>query len=706
MVCPRFAKMNPSSRDSRKERVGLLIRDGQLAAARDLLEEILQSDRRDVDTWCMLAGVNHRLGVRGEARRCYEQAIALNPEHPEAHYYLGNLRGEEGDYEGAIRSYRRALQLKPQLAGAARNLGAVLQDLQRPREAIECYMRYLEQGPAAAEIYFNLGNALADLGEYESAIESYRRALALNPRSADVHINLGIALDECGDFDGAASEYQEALSVEPKAIAAYRCLGATLAQQGKPEEAIARYRQALALAPDDGLRLRLATLLPAIPESLEDLLRWRGRFASEIALLEKEPISVSEPTGEVGSTNFFLSYHGMNNRDLHTRVALLYERACPALLWVAPHCAGPSPRPGKVRVGFISRYLYDHSIGKTTRGILAKLSRDRFEVFALFAPPVHEDETSRFIRASSDRSLVLPRTLDAARRAIAGLELDVLFYQDIGMDPFTYFLAFSRLARVQCVSFGHPDTTGIANMDYFVSSSLFEPAEATRHYSERLFLLRDLGTLAYYYRPRLPEAAKGREDLGLPGGANLYLCPQTLFKVHPEFDAMLAGILRADPSGLVALIRPATPHWAELLAARFRRAMPDVAERIVFLPRQDSPGFLNLLGVSDVVLDTIHFNGMNTSLEAFSVGTPIVTLPTEFQRGRHTAGMYRKMGFTGCIAADKEDYVHIAVRLGTERDYRRNASEEILRRNELLFEDMSVVREFERCFLETLASAG
>jgi protein O-GlcNAc transferase len=685
-----------------KEQVALLIRGEQWAAAKALLEEIARADRRDVDAWYSLGAVNHRLGIRDEAARCYEKVVRLNPNHPEALYYLGNIRLESKDHEGAIRCYRKALQLKPQLAGAVRNLGAILQDLQRPHEAIECYGRFLEQGLASADICFNLGNALADIGAYEKAIASYRQALALDPRRSDVHINLGIALDEWGQLDEAAVQYEKALSVEPASVAACRCLGAALAEQGRPEEAMARYRQALSLAPDDGLKLRLATMLPVIPESLEDLQRWRKRFETEVARLDSEPLGLPELTAEIAGTNFYLSYHGLNNRELHGKLAQLYQRACPALLWTAPHCADPKPRPGKIRIGFISRHLHDHSIGKTTRGLLAKLSREQFEVFSLFVPPVREDETSKFIRASSDRSVVLPRSLDAARRLIAQLELDILFYQDIGMEPFTYFLAFSRLAPVQCLSFGHPDTTGIANMDYFVSNDLFETAGAAQHYSERLFLLHDLGSLAYYYRPRPPAVMKGREELGLPAGANLYLCPQTLFKFHPDFDAVLAGILRADPRGLLVLIRSKISRWIELLGARFRRTMPDVADRIVFLPPQDLAGFLNLIAVSDVMLDTLHFNGMNSSLEGFSAGTPIVTLPTQLQRGRHTAGMYRKMGFTGCVAADKDDYVRIAVKLGTEKDYRRYVSSEILRRNEVLFEDTRVVREFERCFLETV----
>src|SRR5205814_9021898 len=210
-------------------------------------------------------------------------------------------------------------------------------------------------------------------------------------------------------------------------------------------------------------------------------------------------------------------------------------------------------------------------------------------VFARCVPRVQEDETARRIRAASDRALMVPGALEAARTAIAGLELDVLFYQDIGMDPFTYFLAFSRLAPVQCTSFGHPDTTGIAAMDYFVSSELFEGANPREHYSERLALLHGAGTLAYYYRPRV--APGGRDDFGLPAGASLYLCPQTLFKFHPDFDEILGGILRADPQGRLVLIEAEARAMRERLQARFRAALPDVADRNLFVPRQTGDNF-------------------------------------------------------------------------------------------------------------------
>ena len=128
--------------------------------------------------------------------------------------------------------------------------------------------------------------------------------------------------------------------------------------------------------------------------------------------------------------------------------------------------------------------------------------------------------------------------------------------------------------------------------------------------------------------------------------------------------------------------------------------------RIVFLPRQSGDAFSRLVSACDVMLDTLHFNGMNTSLEAFAAGTPVVTLPTEFQRGRHTAGMYRRMKIDDAIARDAEDYVRIAVALGRERDRRDALRRQIRERSAVLFEDGHVVREFERFFREALQVRG
>jgi predicted O-linked N-acetylglucosamine transferase (SPINDLY family) len=403
--------------------------------------------------------------------------------------------------------------------------------------------------------------------------------------------------------------------------------------------------------------------------------------------------------------SFYLAYHGESNRAIHSKLAQIFLRASPELTWSAPHVREPR-RPGaRIKIGFISHFMKNHSIGKTTRGLVAQLSREQFEVYVINLPPVPEDEIAVSIRNQADHCITVDQSLEAARVQIAALKLDILFYQDIGMEPFGYYLAYSRLAHVQCVSYGHPDTTGIPNIDYFISNNLYELAESARDYSERLFLLRDLPTLAYYYRPAAPEQAASRAQLGFGEAEHIYLCPQTLFKIHPEFDHLLADILRRDPQGRVVLVRGHCEQWRVKLAERFRRVAPDVAQRIVFIPERPLPEFMQLLQTADVILDTIHFNGMNSSLEALAVGTPVVTLPKGLQRGRHTQAMYRKMEIPDCVAEDERGYVDIAVRIGSDRGYRGLLRRTILERSSVLYENSAVTREFERFFVNAVRMA-
>ena len=80
----------------------------------------------------------------------------------------------------------------------------------------------------------------------------------------------------------------------------------------------------------------------------------------------------------------------------------------------------------------------------------------------------------------------------------------------------TFFMAFARLAPVQCVTWGHPVTSGIPNIDYFISSTLLELPGAESQYTERLVTLENLPT--YYYPPKRPQQR---------GAARTSPCPLT-----------------------------------------------------------------------------------------------------------------------------------------------------------------------------------
>ena len=133
------------------------------------------------------------------------------------------------------------------------------------------------------------------------------------------------------------------------------------------------------------------------------------------------------------------------------------------------------------------------------------------------------------------------------------------------------------------------------------------------------------------------------------------------------------------------------PNWDSQVRRRWAQTIGDVKERIKFVPRLSPENFIALQSVADVILDTPHFSGGNTTYEALTIGKPIVTLDSAFMRGRVTAGIYRIMEIEDCTAQSLVDYSHIALKLGKNLDYRRSIETKIRERNEGLFERQEVV---------------
>ena len=341
-----------------------------------------------------------------------------------------------------------------------------------------------------------------------------------------------------------------------------------------------------------------------------------------------------------------------------------------------------SPR----RIGIASRFLHDHSIGRLMLGLLAHLhAREDCLIYLFHAVTPQDDALRCEIEALVDSSIVLPGALQAAREAISETRLDVLFYPDIGMDPVTYFLAQARLAPVRCATWGHPVTTGMPTIDYFLSCDAAEPEGAETHYSE---ILVRLGGLPFSYRrPSRPNPLGSRADFDLPTEATIYFLAQNLSKIHPDMDASLAEILRGDPTGVILLLEGQDIKWGQILRGRFAETLGPNAERVVFRSRQSHENYMRLLALSDVSLDSFPFCGGNTTYQSLAMGTPMVTLPGDYLHGRLSLAIYRHMEMLDCVVKDPGDFARIALRLGTEPEFRQTIEKQIESSSDNIFDD-------------------
>ncbi len=341
-------------------------------------------------------------------------------------------------------------------------------------------------------------------------------------------------------------------------------------------------------------------------------------------------------------------------------------------------------------------------------GLIKYLPRDKIELFVIF-PTQTTDDTSREIEASVEPNHFIRVSLQlrVARQQIAQLRLHALLYADIGMESFTYYLAFSRLAPVQLVTHGHPCTTGLPTIDYFVSFEDYEPAENQKYYTERL--LRIGGHSSRYIKPIPHTPAQNRTSWGFSVTDHIYMAPQSIFKFHPMFDPVLVNILNRDPLAKISIIDERHEGWAAKLLSRLReyakaqKIDPAVIDRIVFVPRVPNAVFLNYLAEADVLLDPHPFGGDTSTREALLMGTPVVTLPSPQLAGRYSASFVRRLGAgldSELIASDLNDYVERALKLGTDPEYRAKIRAKITKNSHRLFDDQGVITAWEQMFID------
>jgi predicted O-linked N-acetylglucosamine transferase (SPINDLY family) len=515
---------------------------------------------------------------------------------------------------------------------------------------------------------------------YSDAEALLREAVSLDPAHADALNNLGSLLLLMQRSEEACDAFVRCARVVPGNVRTLRNLALAQEDAGRLDAAAATLRQLAEADPPQrtGYLVREAMLVPFVAADDEAIHRARAVALDKLHRLQaSDDLALADPL-QHPATYFRFTYHGQANTELNRALADVYAKACPRLLWRAPQLDAWRMPEGRAKIGIVSRFLRTHSVGSVVLGLFEKLDRTRFETVAIRLEPSPGDDTARAIDAAAGSVCeVPPGSLETAQQAVAALGLDVLFFADIGMEPLSYFLAFARLAPLQITWFGHPDTTGIAAVDAYVSWARFEVDDAQAHYTESLVMLPASGNICHYHLPPAPDPQLSRAELGVADGEHLYCCAQQIFKVQPRMDRLFLAIAERDRLATIVLFEPAQSHLRTALERRLHALSPMLVGRVRFVPAMDMARYLRVLQLSDVVLDTVHFNGYNTTLEAISVGTPVVTLAGRLQRERFGLGLYAAMGFMDLVAESDADYVERACRLASDADFAASCRRQI-----------------------------
>lgn len=627
------------------------------------------------------------------------------PNYAPAYFQLGHIYQKYfGAFEMALDYYQRAIQMDMRYAEAYYQAGFLYKEQGQILQAVRYLSKYVQLKPDQAEVYLVLGDLLTTLQEQEKASQYYLKALELEPDNAHA-LEMWLRLRVGGDPQKMMSFLIEMAEAYPHLRSQLACqAGLIMENLNNTEEARKCYQMALE-DPELPLRrfwaLKKEMLLPFIALNKAYQEYCIATLQAALNQLEEEPSEESCLDLNHYHTCFlswlplhFLAYTSVNPLPWRQKLARWMQKQLP-----------PAPLPGRSalrshrrRVGFIMNE--SGAIAKFLVGILQHLPTQMFDTYIFSTSQYAHFNFQHLLQRSDFEYILLSENMTEALEQVLSVELDILYFTEPNTQnlPQT-LLASYRLAPVQCTSWLSSGSTGQPHMDYFLSSQLLEQPLAQRFYSEQLVLHQTIPT--YFFRPKSPPTWP-RSDYGLPQSGRLYLCPHVMYKLQPDFDEILGGILRTDPEGhLVLVTHPNLPANRNSLLMRFEQTLGDVMSRIWFLPNLQPNDYLGLLKLGDVMLDPLYFGGGTTSYEALGLGLPIVTLPGERLHGRITQACYLKMGLDECIVSSPQEYINKAVQIATDHPLNRRLREKIAARADVIFEDKKAISELVE-FLNTV----
>ena len=685
-----------------------LIELDKLVEAEKFLKKAISLKNDFVEGYTNLGKIHYKLNRLHEAEEDFKKAILLKPDHYENYNNLGITLKKLEKLDDSEIFLRKAISLKPDDFQAYNNLGVTLQQMSRLEEAILSYKNSIRLKYEFAEAHNNLGTAFKELGKLEDSEKSLRRSIELKKDFEEAYNNLGNTLRGMNKFDDAEANYQQALKLNPEFANAYSNLGCLLHSRGLSNRSKECFSTAIYLKPENvSYRWDYAiNQLSKVYENHEDYKDSLEKLKVELLNLNKflSFEKMDEAAKSVGkSYPYYLAYYENDNKNLLERHGKICHRVMNH--WLQKQCISRKNinfnknKSRKIKVGIISAHISYHSVWNAfLKGIVKNLNKEKFELHIFSLGKKYDNETSI---AQSNAKYFYYKEIGTFQwvNKIIDSKIDIAFYPEIGMNQQTIQLASMRLAPVQVCSWGHPETTGLPTIDYYISSEFLETSTSYKFYTEKLFKLPGLG---YYFEPSSLEFSEiNLSDLGINDKFPIILCLGEPNKFSPSYDWVLIEIIKRIKN--CQLVFMDDFHGAsEILKNRLKLTIEDAGlvfnNHIIFIPQQSRKGFSSIMKKANLLLDTIGFSGMNTAMQAIGCSLPIITRIGNFQRTRHASAILKTINLEELITNTEQEYIDLVEKIILDDEFKNTIQKKIKNNENLLYRNKNVILALEDFF--------
>ncbi|MFZ5524174.1 MAG: tetratricopeptide repeat protein [Pseudomonadota bacterium] len=594
------------------QRARSFIQAGNPALALHDLEKAVQKFPGGFEAWFLLGHAKGMLGDHAYAEICFNKAAAIQPKNPDVWFNLGIGYAARGMYQEAIPCFEKSIAYSGQRKiEAYHNLGSCLLTLDRFDEAAKVFQNLLSIRNTA-DIQASLGIAYQGSEDFPKAISAYMQAKEMGMDDYTVNLNIGTCHFMLNDFQRSIQYSEYALALKPGDPVAEYNIARSFLEQGDISRSIALLKQCALPAAEHARLFALNFIEPYDPAVLlEEHRNWANRQQPTSAFQQEIPVD---------------------------------RRAA---------------RP--LRLGFVSADLRHHPVAFFLERLIENIDRSNFSVH-FYSDVRSPDEVTERFKKLCDGWNDISGIADNAKvaRLINEQHMDILF--DLGghtSDRIALFV--NRIAPVQASYLGYSATTGLPEMDYFITDAVLDPVGSTEsHYTEKLCRL---GNAFATYTPPLHDIRIGPLPL-LKNGCPVFGSFHKLTKISRRTISLWASVLSALPDAKMLLVAKG------LGTESGRQRIQDA-----FLSQGIAGSRLDLRGSIpieqyfaahneiDLLLDCFPWNSHTTAMHGLWMGVPTLTVAGKHHAGRFGELILRGLHMDQFISPDDDEFPRAAAGL-------------------------------------------
>lgn len=657
---------NPSHASAWRNLGALLRQQGQLVHARQCTERALQLDSKDGSLWGNYGNVLRDLGLLEESADAFRSGLQRNQESHGLLHGLAISLGHKGEHQQVIELLTPVVEASSNPINGSNSLAELLLELGNAHHALGqkgLALKYWNEGTHGAEgekrlfIGLNIAQVLCGQKQFDEASQICKSLEPLFPSSANLMYAEGVIAKGQGQYDKAINLFEQSLKRDPAYPICLNTYGLLLRDIGRSHRARGCFEEALKHDPSFG---------PAM-NNLGSVLKDVARYEEALIWLRKGSAALDNPAAHSNVLFTLVGYELEPSYKCFAEASHFAKRfgrsAFPR--W---RDGIPDPAPERVlKVGLISPDFCRHAVSYFVEPLLEHWDRNEI-VITLYSCGEQQDDYSARLKKKADQWRDFRGQSDEA--CIAQIQRDEI---DILIDLAGH-TAGNRLpvlaakpAPIQATYLGYYGTTGLEEVDYWITDNVLHPCEAdgndpcseTRWRLKRCYVsYRPLKTA-----PPVSPPPCLKQDKITFGSFN-----QTR-KITKQTAQNWLAVLKAVPNSCLML--KSKNLGEEVEQARVIQLFSELGlapERLELRGHCTSlEDHLATYHDVDVALDTYPYTGCTTTADALWMGVPVLTVAGKSMVSRQAAAVLAGVGCADFICADAEAMASRAFELCKDR---------------------------------------